>query len=689
MKIGANQRQELDVLRKAFDSLEKVLDGEMRKDLAPLRQRLEDWAARVVVIGQVKAGKSTLLNALLGRPNLLPSDTNPWTSVVTDIRINLAQDPQSGVRFDFHSESDLHEIEASNSPRRQSEGSHDRAQKRLGLHYDALLGNHHAYDALTPDLLRRYLCADQDRAAGPREEAQGRDAPRTKLVNLYMRLPDFRVPTILTDTPGVNAAFLLRDKFTCRSLGHWDLYLMVLSAQHPLTEVDIALLHSLAKQGAKDVVIFLNRIDALDDYCLDVQRVLEDVTRRLRKAMPGIDFHILAGSAHLAELALRRDAAAEIARAAADTPELAAYVRGKYGFVPADPAKRLLLASGIDNVKMILSDLIDGGLGHRQLKELTTDLRAQLNSAHLSTQRERDTLRLQAESVRPEVAEWVIVELESELRSLRDIRERLAGHAASAEAQIEKIIAKSSSALLAKIMNFIDLFFDDQKGHLEERIKQVRRGWAGVKEFEIDLAPLQRQLEGAVLQAFQRSRAGIDVCLNTCLHASLQTMKQRFGNPAKTITLADLPHEDFKPTLPLSRRMLRVGLGSDRRWAFWRDQRANTDASLASLRNMVVEELRPAVEMALSAFSEAQSERAGAGAARIRNMLRMFERKLAEEVDRLRRDKAEMEAVARDHEVRRAMVRRIHSKIEGLERRLQNLAAIEQALSRSGLNLAA
>ena len=46
---------------------------------------LDRLSCRIGVIGQVKAGKSSLINALMGKPGLLPTDVNPWTTAVTRI----------------------------------------------------------------------------------------------------------------------------------------------------------------------------------------------------------------------------------------------------------------------------------------------------------------------------------------------------------------------------------------------------------------------------------------------------------------------------------------------------------------------------------------------------------------------------------------------------------------------------
>lgn len=55
------------------------------EDLTLASQNLRRGVFRLLVLGDMKRGKSTLLNALLGE-NLLPSDVNPCTAVLTVLR---------------------------------------------------------------------------------------------------------------------------------------------------------------------------------------------------------------------------------------------------------------------------------------------------------------------------------------------------------------------------------------------------------------------------------------------------------------------------------------------------------------------------------------------------------------------------------------------------------------------------
>ncbi|MEL6207500.1 MAG: dynamin family protein, partial [Pseudomonadota bacterium] len=404
MKIASNQRQQLDFLRSSLDDVEKSVGRDMRQRFRDLRTRLDAWAAKVAVIGQVKAGKSTFLNAFLYSHDLLPSHVNPWTSVVTNIRLNVPGDPVSGARFEFFAEHDWQEIAAGQSKirklteqllpgfdtellRKQSDEMRARAESRLGSQFEKLLGTSHDYDFVSADLLKTYVCAGPGSEASSENDALGRYASLTKVADIYTRLPEFQVPTIITDTPGVNDPFLVRDEFTCRSLDKSDVFIVVLSAHQPLTEVDIALIRILAKQDSKDVLIFVNRIDELDDYDTDVPRVLDDVSRRLRNAIPDIDFTIVAGSGYMADLTLQEGAAAEAERKALDDARLERYLKARYGIVPNDRCDRLFLASGLQEVKAALSTLIDDGVGSRQLAQLTGDIRAELDGSLFVTRR--------------------------------------------------------------------------------------------------------------------------------------------------------------------------------------------------------------------------------------------------------------------------------------------------------------
>ena len=65
-------------------SLDLQLQQEL-KDLQTTAKNLKQGVFRLLVLGDMKRGKSTFLNALLGE-RILPSDVNPCTALLTIIR---------------------------------------------------------------------------------------------------------------------------------------------------------------------------------------------------------------------------------------------------------------------------------------------------------------------------------------------------------------------------------------------------------------------------------------------------------------------------------------------------------------------------------------------------------------------------------------------------------------------------
>lgn len=701
MQIAAFQKQELDFLRGTLDGLLSVSGKAELPAFEELRDRLDGWAAKVAVIGQVKAGKSTFLNAFLNETELLPSDVNPWTSVVTNMRINLPNDPASGATFRFYDEAAWNEILTGTTEirklaeqllpgfdtallRRQTEAMRERAQRRLGDHYETLLGTSHSYEVATPHLLQRYVCAGSSPELEHRKSAPGRYSSITRSADLYLRLPEFQVPVVVTDTPGVNDPFLVRDEFTCRSLDRSDIFIVVLSAHQPLTEVDIALLRILAQQDTKDVLIFINRIDELDEYDADVPLVIDDVAQRLRAAIPDVEFTIQAGSAYLAVLALRHDEEAELIRDALDDGQLADYLRSRFGHVPANQRDRFMLASGMGEIKRALSTIIDHGTGCRQLKQLLEDMRAEIAGQLFAAKRERESVQLQAEKAG---AEETRAQLETEFAALTQLGKTLEDLQDRAALEIDKVVNKSWTALETSLNTEVGQFIHQ----ISDRLTDIVRYEQGYTDaLDIDLTPLHNRMDETIRSQFERSRAATDVLLNNCLGATLGKIREQFDDLDEGITLDQLPFDEFASTLAVSKRQLNIALVKQRSWRFWRGREIDADATLSAIRSLIAMEIRPAIAKILKAFNEAQTERADAGKARLRVALRAVEAATAARKQRLNQSQLESttdRVSDPDRGVQQA--HRMQSELEVLERRLQHLAIHDSNLARASLAHAA
>jgi mitofusin len=86
LKLGALHQTEL-VHSLEKGSIASLLDGKIRssiKHLLSLRGRIEDTASKVLITGDLNAGKSTFCNALLRR-KVLPEDQQPCTAIFCEV----------------------------------------------------------------------------------------------------------------------------------------------------------------------------------------------------------------------------------------------------------------------------------------------------------------------------------------------------------------------------------------------------------------------------------------------------------------------------------------------------------------------------------------------------------------------------------------------------------------------------
>jgi len=75
----------IDLLDDVLRVLDDLATQDDRERLAALRQRVDARNLRVLVAGEAKRGKSTLVNQLIGR-DVLPTGVTPVTAVVTTVR---------------------------------------------------------------------------------------------------------------------------------------------------------------------------------------------------------------------------------------------------------------------------------------------------------------------------------------------------------------------------------------------------------------------------------------------------------------------------------------------------------------------------------------------------------------------------------------------------------------------------
>lgn len=284
-----------------------------------LRRQIREFEPSVTAIGQVKAGKTTLTNALVGWPGILPADVNPWTSVVTSLHID-PRAPQSTKRssFRFFDEDEWGRLvqrggrvgelaeragahQELEKVRKQLEAMREKSRARLGKKFELLMGQQHDYGYFDEELLQRYICLGDDMGG----HQEGRFADITKSADLHFSHPDLPHRLCFRDTPGVNDTFMIREQITINAIRESRLCVVVLSAHQALSSVDMALIRLISNIRSRSVIIFVNRIDELQDPVRDTYAIRESIVHTLKAHNGPTDAEIIFGSAHWGVHALK------------------------------------------------------------------------------------------------------------------------------------------------------------------------------------------------------------------------------------------------------------------------------------------------------------------------------------------------------------------------------------------------
>ncbi|WP_238367457.1 dynamin family protein [Mesobacterium pallidum] len=316
----------LDTLREDVQAQVRGADASVQRKLNLLLRKIDSFEASVTLIGQVKAGKTALSNVLSGDIGLLPSDVNPWTSVVTSIHMNARNaDPKVRAAFEFFAadewdklvkgggrmgelagragaEDDLAKL------RSQIDELRATAQARLGTMYEALLGKTHTFDHVDAELMERYVClGDPEEIADNPDSQQGRFSDLIKSADIWLDVPEIGGPLVLRDTPGVNDTFMVREQITIRALRGSKVCVVVLSAHEALNTTDLALVRLISNYEHRQVVLFVNRIDELPQPGTQVPEILGSIRSTLKRYPSLKDVEVVFGSARWAEMALSGD----------------------------------------------------------------------------------------------------------------------------------------------------------------------------------------------------------------------------------------------------------------------------------------------------------------------------------------------------------------------------------------------
>lgn len=202
----------------------------------------------LAVVGQVKRGKSTLINAIIGE-EILPFSIIPVTAIPTFLK---------------YAESLMANIVFLDSKKQKFVAS-DAQQMR--------------------DFLSQYIV----------EEKNPENKLKVSYVEVFLPADVLKEGIVLIDTPGIGSTYLHNTETTLNFLPKCDAALFVTSVDPPVTEVEIDFLKRLSSH-MKEIYFILNKIDYLSEKELAVsEKFFRDVLKK-----NGFDTEIFLISAKMA-----------------------------------------------------------------------------------------------------------------------------------------------------------------------------------------------------------------------------------------------------------------------------------------------------------------------------------------------------------------------------------------------------
>jgi ribosome biogenesis GTPase A len=198
-----------------------------------LHQKFSEMIFNLVVAGQFKRGKSSVINALLGEP-VLPTGVVPLTSIVTAVRYGTSL-----------------------AARVQGEDGHERV--------------------ISPDALNTYVTERGNPHNIQRVRQVLVDHPSRWLAN----------GVYLVDTPGIGSVYEHNTDVAQRYLPQADAVLFIASVDQPLGSAELDFLVSI-RQHADKIFCLLNKADYLDaeELCESVSFATEQIRSTLGPAAP-------------------------------------------------------------------------------------------------------------------------------------------------------------------------------------------------------------------------------------------------------------------------------------------------------------------------------------------------------------------------------------------------------------------
>lgn len=215
--------------------------------------KINDDTLTIGVIGQMKCGKSTFLNAFVFEDDVLPAATTPMTAALSEITYG----EQKKIIAEFYTQSEWEEQQMQAA--RSIDGLSDLEKSKVQAAQELVEKSKKLGGSLS-----QYLDRTQDDTFDNLVEyvgADGKYVSITKSVKIFYP-KEYLKGVKIVDTPGFNDPIVSREERTKEFLKNADVVLMLLYAGRPFDATDRTILFENVRQcGIGKVLIGINKYD--------------------------------------------------------------------------------------------------------------------------------------------------------------------------------------------------------------------------------------------------------------------------------------------------------------------------------------------------------------------------------------------------------------------------------------------
>ena len=456
-----NLQQNLTALAKVFGEYSDVIDRDSsvrsleeitNKVAEDTKEMLEDnRLLRLGVVGQVKAGKSSLLNLLLFKgAEVLPKAATPMTASLT----HIVKSDRDEIEVEYYSHEDWEDIRkhAREFQRAKREGderipqfveaSHELVAmaKERGLRVDDHLGKTQTLVVPTPKF---------NEELGRLVGSEGKLTPLVKTVTIHCSQGILDLDIV--DTPGINDPIRSRSRQANRMLSRCDAVLLLSYAGQFMDNVDVDFfVRRVPQEGIRHRLVIGSKfdsslIDVSRDHRGNLHQAMDDTRRRLEE--------------HGREAITRLDEEQE----SKDLPESTiAFVSAMCATLAAKPASRWTREEQhvIEGLQRAYPDWLDQPEGNQDINERTQEILAEVGNRkaiddQLRKVRENkeEIISQKTEDFLKEKRSQTLEELDELIGSLEEKRTAIKnGNIDEIEAQ-RKAVGELEEALIYKVVD--------------------------------------------------------------------------------------------------------------------------------------------------------------------------------------------------------------------------------------------